>query len=202
MPIKSSTSRIIDIADIRDGVIILNNKALRAVLMVSSINFALKSQEEQKAVVYAFQQFLNSLDFPIQIVVQSRQLNIGSYLTMLKAKEEAQTNELLRIQTAEYSEFVKGLVEMANIMKKSFYIIVPFAAIEAKRESVMQKAKNIFKPSKKAVFTEEAFSRYKEQLWQRVDHIANGLSGMGLKLQALNTENILELFYNLYNPND
>jgi len=198
---KDNTQKLIDIADIRDGVIILKNKALRAVLMASSINFALKSKDEQKAVIYAFQQFLNSLDFPIQIFVQSRAMNIETYLTMLKEKEQGQENELLRIQTAEYSEFVKGLVEMANIMKKSFYIIVPFAAIEAKRESVLQKAKNVFRPAKKAVFTEEAFSRYKEQLWQRLDHIANGLTGMGLKVQALDTENILELFYSIYNPN-
>ena len=196
---KDNTQQIIDIADVRDGVIILNNKALRAILMVSSINFALKSKDEQKAVIYAFQQFLNSLDFPMQIVVQSRRLGIETYLTMLKEKEEKQENELLKIQTAEYAEFVKGLIEMANIMKKTFYIIVPFAAIEAKREPLLQKTLGAFKPAKKVIFTEEAFLRYKEQLWQRVEHVANGLTGMGLKLQALNTENILELFYNLYN---
>lgn len=199
---KSSTSQIIDIADVRDGVIILRNKALRAILMVSSINFALKSKDEQKAVIYGFQQFLNSLDFPVQILVQSRQLDIQNYLKMLTDKEQEQDNELLRVQTAEYAEFVKGLVQMANIMKKAFYVIVPFAAIEAKRESVIKKTIKAFKPAKKVVFTEESFLRYKEQLWQRVDHIANGLSGMGLKLQALDTENILELFYSLYNPND
>lgn len=197
---KDNTQQILDIADIRDGVIILKNKALRAILMVSSINFALKSKDEQKAVIYAFQQFLNSLDFPIQIFAQSRRLDIETYLAMLKEKEEEQENELLRIQTAEYSEFIKGLVEMANIMKKSFYIIVPFAAIEAKREPLLKKAVKAFKPAGKVVFTEEAFLRYKEQLWQRVEHIANGLAGMGLKVQALNTENILELFYSLYNP--
>lgn len=196
---KSSTSQIIDIADIRDGVIILNNKALRAILMVSSINFALKSKDEQKAIIYAFQQFLNSLDFPIQILVQSRSLDIENYLKMLKEKEESQENELLRLQTAEYSEFVKGLVKMANIMKKSFYIIVPFAPIETKTEPFFQKIFKAFKPAKKVVFTEEAFFRYKEQLWQRVDHVANGLAGMGLNLEPLTTENILELFYNLYN---
>ncbi|PIP17117.1 MAG: hypothetical protein COX44_01615, partial [Candidatus Portnoybacteria bacterium CG23_combo_of_CG06-09_8_20_14_all_37_13] len=92
---KDNTQKIIDIADVRDGVIILNNKALRAILMVSSINFALKSKDEQKAVIYAFQQFLNSLDFPMQIVVQSRRLGIETYLTMLKEKEEKQENELL-----------------------------------------------------------------------------------------------------------
>jgi len=197
---KDNTQKIIDIADVRDGVIILNNKALRAILMVSSINFALKSKDEQKAVIYAFQQFLNSLDFPMQIVVQSRRLGIETYLTMLKEKEEKQENELLKIQTAEYAEFVKGLIEMANIMKKTFYIIVPFAAIEAKREPLLQKTLKAFKPAKKVIFTEQAFFRYKEQLWQRVEHVANGLTGMGLKLQALDTENILELFFNLYNP--
>jgi len=197
---KDNIQQIVDIADIRDNVIILKNKALRAILMVSSINFALKSKDEQKAVIYAFQQFLNSLDFPVQIFAQSRQLKIAKYLKILKEKEEAQENELLRLQTAEYSEFVKGLVGMANIMRKSFYIIVPFAAIEAKRESAVKKFVQAFKPAKKVIFTEEAFLRYKEQLWQRLDHVANGLASAGLKVEALDTENILELFYNLYNP--
>lgn len=196
---KINTERIIDIADIRQGVIILKNKALRAILLVSSINFDLKSKDEQKAVIFAYQNFLNSLDFPIQIIAQSRKLDIEKYLKMLQEKEEKQENELLRIQTAEYMKFVKGLVEMTNIMKKAFYIIVPFSAVEAKRESTLQKAKQLFKSRRKTVFTKQTFERYKEQLWQRVEHIADGLAGIGLKVQALDTKNILELFYALYN---
>lgn len=194
-----NTQKILDIADIRDGVIILKNKALRAILTISSINFALKSEEEQKALIYAYQRFLNSLDFPIQVIVQSRELDIETYLNMIKQKQEKQENELLRLQTAEYSEFVKGLIEMSNVMTKKFYIVVPFAAIEAKQESFIKKIIKTFKPAKKIDFTEKAFARYKEQLWQRLEYISDGLSGMGLRVQPLDTENILELFYNLYN---
>jgi len=197
---KDNSQKLLEISDIRNGVIVLKNRALRAILMVSSINFALKSQDEQKAVVYAYQQFLNSLDFSIQITVQSRKLNIQDYLKMLEQKQIQQDNELLRIQASEYKNFIKGLIEMANIMEKGFYIIVPFAPIEAKRESFIKKIKHVLKPAQKTVFTEKTFTQYKEQLWQRIDHIANGLAGIGLKVQALDTPAVLELFYNLYNP--
>lgn len=194
------TESFVDIADVKNGVIILKNKALRAVLIVSSINFELKSEDEQKAIIFAFQNFLNSLDFPIQILAQSRQLDIKSYLEDLGQKRDQQDNELLSIQTTEYIEFVKGLVELANIMKKNFYVIVPFSAIEAKRESLINKIKSALKPAPKIQFTASAFERYREQLWQRIEHAVSGLSSMGLKVEALNTQQILELFYGTYNP--
>jgi hypothetical protein len=200
MKTTSTTQRIVEIADVRDGVIILKNKALRAILMVSSTNFALKSEEEQKTIIYAYQRFLNSLDFPVQIVVQSRKLNIDPYLQILEQKREEQTNELLKIQLSEYIEFIRGLTKISNIMSKGFYLVVPFAPIEAKRESFLEKFKSVVKPAKKVTFTEEAFSRYKEQLWQRIDYIINGLRAVGLKVAVLDTEAILELFYKLYNP--
>ena len=194
------THSFVDIADIKNGVIILKNKALRAVLEVSSINFELKSQDEQKAIIYSFQNFLNSLDFPVQMVVQSRKLNIKQYLSDLEALKATQDNELLNVQTTEYIEFVRGLVDMANIMTKSFYISVPFSSFEAKRDTFFRKFKTALKPPKKVKFTEKNFNRYREQLWQRVEHIAGGLSGMGLKVAPLSTEDLLELFYKLYNP--
>lgn len=194
------TETFVDITDIKNGVIILKNKALRAILNISSINFALKSEEEQKALIFAFQNFLNSLDFPVQIIAQSRRLDIKPYLEDLSEKRDKQDNELLSIQTTEYIEFIKGLIEMANIMKKSFYVIVPFSYIEAKRESGFDKFKNIIKPAPKVKFTQAAFDRYREQLWQRIEHVVSGLSGMGLTVEALNSKQILELFYGLYNP--
>ena len=194
------THSFVDIADIKNGVVILKNRALRAVLEVSSINFELKSQDEQKAIIYAFQNFLNSLDFPIQIVVQSRKLDIKQYLSELEELKADQDNELLNIQTTEYIEFIRGLVDMANIMTKNFYISIPFSSFEAKRDTFLQKMKTALKPPKKVKFTEKAFSRYREQLWQRVEHVAGGLSGMSLKVSPLSTEELLELFYKLYNP--
>lgn len=194
------TESFVDITDIKNGVIILKNKALRAILNVSSINFALKGEEEQKALIFAFQNFLNSLDFPVQIIAQSRKLNIKPYLEDLSIKRDKQSNELLSIQTTEYIEFIKGLIEMANIMKKSFYVVVPFSYIEAKRESTWNKFKNIIKPAPKIKFTQATFNRYREQLWQRIEHVVSGLSEMGLAVEALNSKQILELFYGLYNP--
>lgn len=198
---KTSTTKIIDIADIRDGVIILKNKSLRSILSVSSINLDLKSKDEQKAVILAYQNFLNSLDFQIQITAQSRELDIEKYLKIIQEKEQTQENELLRIQTSEYQSFIKGLIEMTNIMKKNFYIIVPFSPVEAKREHFLQKMQNVFKSAKKqSSFTKQDFERYKEQLWQRSEYIADGLAGLGLRVEPLDTQNILELFYRLYNP--
>ena len=196
----ASSQQLIDIQNIKDGVIILKNKALRAVLMVSSLNLALKSQEETQAINQAFQNFLNSLDFPIQILVQSRKLNIKTYLDDLNQKSRKQENELLRIQTQEYAQYIESLVEMANIMNKNFFIIVPFSAIETKSESLPSKILNIIKPSKKTVFTQSNFLRYKEQLWQRTEFIAAGLSSMQIAAKPLNTQELIELFYNLYNP--
>ena len=197
-----TTEQIIDIADVKQGTIILKNHALRAILMVSSLNFDLKSSEEQKAIIYAYQQFLNSLDFPLQEVIQSRQINIESYLQQIQRQSQTQNNELLEMQVNEYQNFIKKLIEMANIMSKKFYLVVPFSEIEAKSESVLEKTKKLIKylnPATKTELTEKDFQRYREQLWQRVDYIVSGLSGIGLNVIMLDTEDILELFYNLYN---
>lgn len=189
----------LDIAEIKDGVIILRHGGLRAILMVSSINFALKSIDEQDAIVFQYQRFLNSLDFSIQIVVNSRRLNIDNYLDTLKTKEKEQVNELLRFQIAEYREYVKGLVQMANIVSKSFYVVIPFASSEKTNTGILGKVTGMF--SKKSILNNrEEFERSREQLWQRVEHVTGGLSGVGLKMTPINTQEIIELFYGLYNP--
>lgn len=195
-----SSQQLIEINTIKDGVIILKNKALRAVLMVSSLNFALKSEDEKKALILAFQNFLNSLDFTIQISIQSRKLNIKQYTNDLEQKAEEQENELLKIQTQEYAGYISSLVEMANIMNKNFFITIPFSPIEAKRENILEKIKKIISPSTKISFTQEDFARYKEQLWQRIEYIASGLASMSISAKPLNTQELIEMFYELYNP--
>ena len=127
-----SAQEFVDIAEIKDGVVILKNNSLRAVLMVSSINFDLKSTQEQEAIVAAYQNFLNSLDFPLQILISSRKLDISPYMELLTEKENVQENDLLRFQISEYRAFMKNLVGTANIMAKTFYIVVPFALTEGK----------------------------------------------------------------------
>ena len=134
MPNKKdlNTKQFVDIFDIKDNVVILKNGSLRLVLEASSVNFDLKSNDEQIAIVRAFQNFLNSLDFPLQIVLHSRKLNIQNYLQQTQQIVEKVDNELLRIQGIEYIRFLKGLTELANIMSKKFYVVVPFYATESK----------------------------------------------------------------------
>jgi hypothetical protein len=190
----------VDIAEIKDGVAILKNGTLRAVLMVSSINFDLKSTQEQEAIVANYQNFLNSLDFPIQIVINSRKLDINPYISMLDLKEKEQPNELLRFQIAEYRNFVKQMVDASDIMTKSFFIIVPFALTEGRKEGFVERIRTALNPRQMMLEKKMEFESYKSQLWQRVDHIISGLAGTGIRMAALSTEELIELYFNAYNP--
>jgi hypothetical protein len=197
----NSTQRYVDVEEIKDGVIVLKNSSLRSVMLVSSINFDLKSTEEQDAIIQQYQGFLNSLDFSTQILISSRRLNIDPYLDFLGEKERKQMNELLRLQISEYKNFIKNLTEISNIMTKFFYIIVPFSPVENKEGGIFDKVSSIFSPKQEILRKKENFETYKNQLWQRVDHVISGLSGIGLKIVPLKTEEIVELLYNSYNPN-
>ncbi len=196
----SSTQQYLNISEIKNNVVVLKRGGLRAVLMVSSVNFALKSIDEQDAIIFHFQSFLNSLDFPVQIVVNSRQLNLDNYMNQLKDRERRQTNDLLRLQTASYLEYIQGLVKMANIVTKTFYVVVPFAPSEVKGEGILGKLKAIGSSTSKILSSREMSEKYRDQLWQRVDHVVNNLSGTGLRMTVLNTQELIELYYNLYNP--
>lgn len=192
----SSIQKHLEIQEIKDDVVILKNGGLRAILMCSSVNFALKSVEEQDALIYKYQEFLSSLDFAVQIMVASRKFDIDPYIQMLKFKEKEQENELLRIQTAEYIDFVQGLVEMANIMTESFYLVIPFSPAIIKKRLFTK----LFGNSKKTETKEQEFQELKTQLWQRVEFAASALRGCSIKAVPLNTEELIELFYKLYNP--
>lgn len=187
----------IDIKDIQEGVIVLKDGNLRAVLMTTSTNFALKSTDEQDALVMKYQSLLNSLDFPIQILVISRQLDISSYLALLEQKKKEQDNELLKVQIIEYEDFVKNLVEASNIMGQSFFVVVPLSRVEKKEGGIISKI-GLFKKGVKDQ-TDKNFDELKTQLWQRVEYVASGLAGIGIKAAPLNTQEITELFYHLYN---
>ena len=193
-----SAQKYLEIAEIKDGIVIMKNGSMKAILMVSSINFALKSIDEQDAIIYHYQSFLNSLDFSIQIVINSRQLNLDNYLQVLKDQEKKQMNELLRMQTSSYIEYIQGLVKMANIVSKTFYIVVPFSVSEAKGGalSVLKGSGS----SAKLMSSRATFEKYKDQLFQRVDHVIENLSGTGLRMTMLSTQELIELYYNLYNP--
>ncbi len=198
--IGASTQKYVDVEKIKDGVIVLKNGSLRSILLVSSINFDLKSTDEQDAIIGQYQNFLNSLDFPIQIIVSSRRLDIQPYINYLKDKETQISNELLKLQIEEYMNFIRNLTEVSNIMSKFFYIVVPFSPVETKEGGLFHKISSIFNPKQAIVAKREIFETYENQLWQRVDHIIAGLSGAGVKVTPLNTEEIIELLFNSYNP--
>lgn len=199
---ENSTQQFIQIKDIKEGVMVLDNNDIRGVLMVSSINFALKSEQTQSAIIYAFQNFLNSLDFFCQIVVQSRNINITPYLETLKGLEERQENELLKTQISSYAEFIGELVKGENIMTKRFYLVVPYAVAETKgiggalQQSIFSK---IFK-GKKQELKEEDFQMYKSQLWQRMEFVAVGLQRCGLEVMPLTTPEIVEMLWTIHHP--
>jgi len=194
---QATTQQFLEIDQIREGIIILNNKTLRGILMVSSLNFALKSDEEQSAIIYQFQNFLNSLDFSSQIIVQSRRLNITGYLDKLKELEKKEENELLKVQIAEYQKFINDLLAGGTIMSKNFFVVVPYTLAEAQGLTVGAEA---LKKTKMPALTEELFQRCKNQLWQRMEFVALGLRRCGLQAIPLTTPEIIELFWSLHHP--
>lgn len=198
----ADTHSLVDIADIKDGVIISKTGKLCQILSVSTINYDLKSEEEQSAVIFQYQNFLNSLEFPIQIVMQSRKLDLTSYLKLLEARISQESNPLLKLQIAEYVDFVNKLISLVNIMDKEFYIIIPFSPPPSGAKGVVKDfipGINLpsKKPSKKMVVKVES---YKQELQQRVDVISSGLASIGLHCQPLDNKAAIKLFYNTYNP--
>lgn len=185
------------IKEIKDDVVVLKNGGLRAILMTTSLNFALKSTDEQTALIYQYQNFLNSLDFSVQIVSASRKFDISPYIQNLEQKQEKQKNELLKIQISEYIDFVQGLTEITNIMTESFYLAVPYSPPVTKKVPFLDK---ILGKKENAQTKEMAFQELKNNLWQRVEFVATGLRSIGVKAIPLKTEELLELFYKFYNP--
>ena len=196
-----STQQIVDIDKIRDGIVILKDGTLRAILMCSSLNFALKSQEEQDAIVYQYQNFLNSLDFPIQFAVHSRKLNIQHYLDSIREYLKKQKNELLRAQTEEYIDFIDSFVKTYNVMSKTFYVVVPFSRDEGKSQGFFAR---LFSGDQKSFIkmSDEEFEKYKNQLLQRVDNVIAGLRSIGVRSEMLEGDELLELFFDMYNPEE
>jgi type IV secretory pathway VirB4 component len=198
---RVTTQQFIEIDQIREGVIILKDKTLRGVLMISSLNFALKADEEQTAILYQFQNLLNSLDFSCQIVVQSRRINITGYLDMLKSLEEKQENELLQVQTRGYREFIESFIKEGTIMTKNFYVVVPFypSPLEFKKTAPAAKTQ---KEKTVSSLTEENFQMFKNQLWQRMEFLALSLKRCGLQTIPLITNELIELFWGLHHPKE
>lgn len=200
--ISSTTQGYLDISEVRDNTVVLRDGSLRSVLLASSINFALKSEEEQKALISGYVSFLNNINFVLQIIVQSRELNISGYLDYLKEKEKKQSNKLLKMQTAEYIDYVKELTQIGKIMNKKFYIVVPYSPFSdsSKRKNFFQLVGEALKPATSIRLQDEKFNRYREGLNRRVSSVRQGLASLGVKTVELDTQSLIELYYKTYNP--
>lgn len=197
---KNATQKFVPIDDVRDGIVILKDGGMRGVLMASSVNFSLKSNEERQAILFQFQDFLNSLDFSIQILVQSRRLDIRPYVALLESRHKEQTNDLMKIQIEQYVQFVKSFTESTNIMTKNFFVIVPYdgAIISTKKSIVPSFGKS--KETKES--KEEDFEEKRNQLEQRMAVVEQGLVRCGVRVAKLGTDETVELFYKILNPGE
>lgn len=195
------TQSFIPIKEIRDGIIVLKDGSLRAILLASSLNFALKSADEQQSIIFQFQNFLNSINFSVQIFTQSRKLDIRPYIALLEDRLKEQVGDLMKMQTREYIEFIKSFTESTNIMTKSFFIVVPYSAPALAGSDAIKKS---FFGAKKNNVGEEisSFEESRSQLQQRIEVVQQGLVRCGIRIANLGTEELIELFYKTFNPGD
>lgn len=198
---NAATQDFVSIRDIKDNVVIQKNGQLTMVLLASSVNFALKSLDEQKAILFQFQAFLNTIDFSLQIYVQSRRLNIEPYLEKLSALDGTQDNDLMNVQLQEYKEFISTFTKDVDVMTKNFFVVVPYTPAVA---SITKGITSLFSPSTPSskTPTEGRFEEHRIQLEQRVGMVSEGLARVGVRTVTLQKDDLVELFYHLYNPAD
>jgi len=195
-----AAQKFLQAAEIKQDTIVMKDGTLRAALMVSSINFALKNEDEQNAIVSSYVSFLNGLEHPLQVVIQSRELYIKPYLDDLYKKEKEQANELLRTQIADYRSFVTELVEMGEIMSKNFYVIVPYDPLSNKQKGFFSRLSEVLTPAVTVKLKAERFTKRKYDLDQRVRQVESGLKSIGLEVVRLDTQSLVEILYSTYNP--
>jgi type IV secretory pathway VirB4 component len=199
---SKATQEFVEVKEVRDGIVVLKDGSLRSTLMTSSLNFALKGADEQQATLFQFQNFLNSLDFSVQIFIQSRKLDIRPYTALLEERYKTQVTELMRIQIREYIEFVKNFTESANIMSKSFFVVVSyspsvFSTDEGLIGSIVKTAGR-----RKIEDKNRSFEESRTQLEQRMSVVEQGLSRTGIRVARLGTEETIELLYKMFNPGE
>jgi len=204
-----SSQSLLSLHQIRKGVIILKNGSLRSILAVSGINLDLKSENEQSSILVNWRNLLNNLDFQLEVVAHSRRVNIETYLNFLQEKINQETNNLLKLQGEDYYTFINGLVTGNNIMKKKFYVVIPYDSVIIKPKDILSQIKETYKSLlnlKRQAFSNvqplsnENFNQYYQQLMIRQNNVINNFTRMGLQAQPLTTKELIELFFNLYNP--
>jgi len=197
-----STQEFVPVSAVRDGVVVLKDGSLRAILLASSINFALKSEDEQTAFIVQFQSFLNSLDFTCQIFVQSRALDIRPYLATLEAQYKEQLDDLMRVQIREYIEFIRSFTEAANIMTKNFFVVVPYSPTTSVAKSGIASMLPFGKKASSAADVNRTFEEQVSQIEQRISIVQQGLIRTGVRTVQLGTEEAIELLYKMFNPGE
>lgn len=198
---NAATQQFVPIRDIRDNVVIKKDGEMVMVVLASSVNFALKSYDEQRAILMQFQNFLNTIDFSLQIYVQSRKLNIEPYLEVLGGLEAKQDNDLMRIQLREYVEFIRTFTTDVDVMSKSFFVVIPYSPTKL---NVANSMSRLFGGGGYSTATndDQKFEEHRLQLEQRVAMVVQGLAGVGVRTMTLGKDDLVELFYHLYNPAD
>ncbi len=195
------TQQFVDIKEVRNGVVYLKQGGMRKILIVSGVNFDLKSEAEQTAILGTFQNFINTIDFPVQFFIHSRKVNIETYLEKMSERQSKEENELLKIQIGEYIEFIRSFVEQNAIINKTFFAIVPYDGGTVVAGGGVDNILNMFnKPQSADVQKQQSEHAALEQLELRVTEISNGIEQIGLRVTPLSDAEIVELFYNLYNP--
>jgi type IV secretory pathway VirB4 component len=201
-PKSSPTQEFVPVKEIRDGIIVLKDDTLVTVVLVSSINISLKSYDEQRAVLSQFQNFLNTLDFPIQIVIQSRRYDVRPYILSLEKRLKVQTEPLLRVQTQEYIQFIQTFTEEVNIMRKNFFVVVPYNPAVISQSSGLGKIFSFFGKKQTNADLTADFEEQRTQLEQRMNVVEQGLSRLGLQVAQLGTQEMIELLYKTFNPGE
>lgn len=203
--VSKSSQDFVPVKEIREGIVVLKDGSIQMILMASSLNFALKSHDEQIAILLQYQNFLNSIDFTTQILIQSKKLDIKPYLATIDERIAAQTEDLLKIQTREYKEFIRKFTDTVDIMSKTFFVVVPYNPSFINLSSGSSPLAKLFgKTSEKSQYAEDAanFEQNRTQLEQRVNVVSQGLSRLGVRTIPLGTEELIELFYKIFNPEE
>ncbi len=198
----TSTQRFVPIAEIRNDTVLLKNGGMRAILQVEALNFNLKSETEQQGIIAGYGQFVNTLTFPLQVVMRSTKTNIDPYLESLLDTADKQTNELLKKQTVTYVAFIQRLLDVADIMQKRFLVIVPLDRT-LRKKTLLEQFLDWLNPgdsSAKASARNREFAQYSKELNERVDLVQAGILNIGLHSKRLTTRELLELYYQIYNP--
>ncbi len=198
--IGAPAQQFVPVQEVRDGIVVLKDGTLATVILVSSINLSLKSYDEQRATLMQFQGFLNTLDFPIQIVIQSRRYDVRPYIITLQNRLSQQTEPLLQVQTREYIQFIQTFTDQVNIMRKSFFVVIPYVPAMISQDKGIGKLFSFFNKTKVDAVSD--FEEERTQLEERMSVVEQGLTRLGLRIAQLGTQEVIELLYKTFNPGE